>query len=40
MSTSNDRDVIIIYECIWKIHIGETGHIYTSSIVYENHSQG
>ena len=26
-STSSDCDVLLVMECIWKIHIGETGHV-------------
>ena len=39
MSTACDGDVILVVECIWKIHIGETGHVYSSFIVDENHFQ-
>ena len=27
VSTSSDCDVILVVECIWKIHIVETGHV-------------
>ena len=27
VSTSSDGDVSLIVECIWKIHVGETGHV-------------
>ena len=39
VSTSSDCDVILALECLWKMHIGETGHVYTIVIVNENHSQ-
>lgn len=31
------RQVLLLVECPWKIHIGETGHVYASFIVHENH---
>ena len=31
------REVPLLVECIWKIHIVETGHVYASFIVHENH---
>ena len=27
ISTADDCDVILVVECLWKIHIGETGHV-------------
>ena len=30
MSASYDCDVILVVECLWKIHIGETRHVYSS----------
>ena len=27
VSTASDCDVILVVECLWKIHIGETGHV-------------
>ena len=27
VSTSSDCDVILVLECKWKIHIGETGYV-------------
>ena len=37
MSTSSDCDGLLIVECLWKMHIVETGHVYASFIVHENH---
>ena len=39
VSTSSHRYVILVLECIWEIHIGETGHIYTSFHVNKDHSR-
>ena len=39
VSTSSDCDVILVVECTWKNHIGETGHVWASFIMDENHSQ-
>ena len=27
VSTACDGDVILVVECLWKNHIGETGHV-------------
>ena len=27
VSTAGDGDVILVVECLWKNHIGETGHV-------------
>ena len=40
VSTAGDGDVVLVLECsLWKNHIGETGHVYSSFIVDGNHSQ-
>ena len=39
VSTSSDCDVILVLECKWKMHIGETGHVWTSFQVGEKHSR-
>ena len=40
MSASYDCDVILVVECLLcEIHVSETGHVYSSFKVDENHSQ-